>query len=190
MSRTRPSSGADDFGTVYWANSVGIKVWYFQRGSVPKDITAGAPQPQTWPTPNAFWADSSLCNIADMFVNHTAIFDTTLCGDWAEGVWGGTGVPGQSVSCQQQTGFATCAEFVQASGASFNEACESSTLTTLSVLSNSLSRLGSIKRQDIPRHLFLMITTRLAGRMLCTNRRAHSLNMLYLVETRCIRSVI
>ncbi|KAH0838482.1 glycoside hydrolase family 16 protein [Lanmaoa asiatica] len=110
---------------MYWDNNVGIKVWYFQRGSIPNDITAGAPQPQNWPTPMAFWANSNLCNISNMFKDHSAIFDTTLCGDWAEGVWGGTGVPGQSVSCQQQTGFATCAQFVQASGASFNEACES-----------------------------------------------------------------
>ncbi|KIJ22234.1 glycoside hydrolase family 16 protein [Paxillus involutus ATCC 200175] len=107
---------------MYWENSVGIKVWFFQRGSIPADITAGAPQPQNWTTPMAFWANSGACDISAMFVDHSTIFDTTLCGDWAEGVWGGTGVPGQSVSCQQQTGFATCAEFVQASGASFSEA--------------------------------------------------------------------
>ncbi|KAF9229529.1 glycoside hydrolase family 16 protein [Gyrodon lividus] len=107
---------------MYWENNVGIKVWFFQRGSIPADITAGAPQPQNWTTPMAFWSNSSACNISTMFQDHSAIFDTTLCGDWAAGVWGGTGVPGQSVSCQQQTGFATCAQFVQASGASFSEA--------------------------------------------------------------------
>ncbi|KIJ68627.1 glycoside hydrolase family 16 protein [Hydnomerulius pinastri MD-312] len=107
---------------MYWENAVGIKVWYFQRGSIPADITGGAPQPQNWPTPLAFWPNSNVCNTGAMFSDHSAIFDTTLCGDWAEGVWGSTGVPGQDVSCQQQTGFATCAEFVQASGASFNEA--------------------------------------------------------------------
>ncbi|KAF9243916.1 glycoside hydrolase family 16 protein [Melanogaster broomeanus] len=107
---------------MYWNNTVGIKVWYFQRGSIPADITAGAPQPQNWTTPMAFWANSNACDISAMFKNHSAIFDTTLCGDWAGSAWGTTGVPGQSVSCQQQTGFATCAEFVQASGASFSEA--------------------------------------------------------------------
>jgi len=125
-STTSFGSGFNSVGggvyAMYWVNSVGIKVWYFQRGSIPTDITAGAPQPQNWPTPMAFWPNSSLCNISDMFNNHNAVFDTTLCGDWAEGVWGSTGVPGQSVSCQQQTGFATCAQFVQASGSSFNEA--------------------------------------------------------------------
>lgn len=127
---------------VYWVNSVGIKVWYFQRGSIPEDITVGAPQPQDWPTPMAFWANSNLCNISDMFVNHSAIFDTTLCGDWAEGVWGGTGVPGQSVSCQQQTGFATCAQFIQANGASFSEACESPVLVYLLVTKRSVGQTG------------------------------------------------
>ncbi|KAF8559288.1 hypothetical protein OG21DRAFT_1403473 [Imleria badia] len=129
MRFSSPTSFGSGFNSVgggvyamYWVNSVGIKIWYFQRGSIPNDITVGAPQPQNWPTPMAFWPNSNLCNISNMFNDHSAIFDTTLCGDWAEGVWGGTGVPGQSVSCQQQTGFATCAQFIQASGSSFNEA--------------------------------------------------------------------
>ncbi|KAF8446147.1 glycoside hydrolase family 16 protein [Boletus edulis BED1] len=126
---SRNTSFGSGFNTVgggvyamYWVNDVGIKIWYFQRGSIPNDITAGAPEPQTWTTPMAFWPNSNSCNIANMFKNNTVVFDTTLCGDWAEGVWGATGVPGQSVSCQQQTGFATCAQFVQASGSSFKEA--------------------------------------------------------------------
>ncbi|KAG9314549.1 concanavalin A-like lectin/glucanase domain-containing protein [Chiua virens] len=120
---------------MYWVNSVGIKVWYFQRGSIPNDITAGAPQPQNWPTPMGFWPNSTDCNIGNMFKAHSAIFDTTLCGDWAGSAWGGTGVPGQSVSCQAQTGFATCTEFIQQSGASFNDACESSSFSSHLALS-------------------------------------------------------
>lgn len=45
-------------------------------------------------------------------------------GDWASAVWSGTGVPGQAVSCAQQTGFSTCSAFVQASGGSFSQACK------------------------------------------------------------------
>ncbi|KAG8219988.1 glycoside hydrolase family 16 protein [Butyriboletus roseoflavus] len=145
-SNTSFGSGFNSVGggvyAMYWDNSVGIKVWFFQRGSIPNDITAGAPQPQNWPTPMAFWANSSLCNISNMFLDHSAIFDTTLCGDWAGGVWSGTGVSGQSVSCQQQTGFATCAQFVQASGASFNEACESSAVVCIPALSRLLGQTG------------------------------------------------
>ncbi|KAG0709080.1 glycoside hydrolase family 16 protein [Suillus ampliporus] len=99
----------------------GIKVYFFPRGSVPADISAGAPQPQNWPTPMADWPSTD-CNPYQFFNTHSAIFDTTLCGDWAGAVWNGTGVPGQDVSCAQQTGFSTCSAFVQASGGSFSEA--------------------------------------------------------------------
>lgn len=99
----------------------GIKVYFFPRGSIPADISAGAPQPQNWPTPMADWPSTD-CNPYQFFNTHSAIFDTTLCGDWAGAVWNGTGVPGQDVSCAQQTGFSTCSAFVQASGGSFSEA--------------------------------------------------------------------
>ena len=43
-------------------------------------------------------------------------------GDWAGGVWNDSGIPGQETSCAQRTGYSTCDEFVQKSGASFTEA--------------------------------------------------------------------
>jgi hypothetical protein len=46
-------------------------------------------------------------------------------GDWAGNVWSSSGIPGQDQSCAQRTGFSTCEAFVQASGASFSEACKS-----------------------------------------------------------------
>ena len=46
-------------------------------------------------------------------------------GDWAGNVWSTAGAPGQEQSCAQRTGFATCADFVQNSGSSFAQACES-----------------------------------------------------------------
>lgn len=125
-SNTSFGSGFNSVGggvyALYWDNSVGIKVWFFQRGSIPNDITAGAPHPENWPTPMAFWANSDLCDISNMFHSHNAIFDTTLCGIWAGPDWNSTGSPGQSVSCLQETGYATCEEFVRANGASFNQA--------------------------------------------------------------------
>lgn len=58
------------------------------------------------------------------FYDHTAIFDTTLCGDWASGVWNTAGIPGQEQSCAQRTGYATCEQFVRAEGSAFEDACE------------------------------------------------------------------
>lgn len=113
----------DNGGGVYamqW-DSTGIAVYFFTRSSIPADITAGAPNPSLWGLPQARWPATS-CNPFTFFQNHSAIFDTTLCGDWAAGVWTGTGIPGQDQSCATITGFSTCQQFVQASGSAFNEA--------------------------------------------------------------------
>lgn len=101
-------------GGVYamqWVNS-GISVYFFPRNAIPSDITSGAPQPSTWGTPMAFWP-SSTCNPNTFFNSHSAIFDTTLCGDWAGNQWSG---------CAQSTGAATCSEYVQNNGGAFSEA--------------------------------------------------------------------
>ncbi|KAI0666248.1 concanavalin A-like lectin/glucanase domain-containing protein [Trametes maxima] len=110
-------------GGVYatlWDND-GIKTWFFPRGSIPSDLSNGAPQPTSWGTPMAAFPASS-CDPFKYFYQHTAIFDTTLCGDWAGGVWGAAGVPGQDQSCAARTGVATCQDFVLNNGASFSEA--------------------------------------------------------------------
>ncbi|KAI0700408.1 concanavalin A-like lectin/glucanase domain-containing protein [Cytidiella melzeri] len=99
----------------------GIAIYFFPRSSIPSDITANAPQPQSWGQPTAFWPAAG-CNPFEFFNDHSAIFDTTLCGDWASGVWGSTGIPGQDQSCAQRTGVATCEQFVRQSGSSFAEA--------------------------------------------------------------------
>ncbi|KII94428.1 glycoside hydrolase family 16 protein [Plicaturopsis crispa FD-325 SS-3] len=110
-------------GGVYAMNwdSTGIKIYFFSRASIPADITAGAPVPSGWGTPMGHWPAGS-CDPFKFFSDISAIFDTTLCGDWAGSAWGGTGIPGQEQSCAQRTGFSTCEAFVQASGASFSEA--------------------------------------------------------------------
>ncbi|KAK7694183.1 hypothetical protein QCA50_001363 [Cerrena zonata] len=110
-------------GGVYamqWDNS-GISIFFFPRNSVPSDITNSAPQPDSWGQPMAFWPSSG-CDPFKFFYQHSAIFDTTLCGDWASSAWTGSGIPGQEQSCAQRTGVSTCEEFIRNNGAAFNEA--------------------------------------------------------------------
>ncbi|OBZ79820.1 putative glycosidase C21B10.07 [Grifola frondosa] len=110
-------------GGVYatlWDNA-GISVFFFPRSAIPADITADAPQPSTWGQPMANFP-ASTCSPFKFFYNHTAIFDTTLCGVWAGAVWSAAGVPGQDQSCAQRTGVATCEDFVRSNGTAFSEA--------------------------------------------------------------------
>jgi len=110
-------------GGVYamqWDTS-GISVFFFPRGSIPADITAEAPQPSTWGLAMARWP-AIACDPFKFFYDHVAIFDTTLCGDWAGGVWSSAGVPGQEQSCAARTGYASCEDFVRNNGQAFQEA--------------------------------------------------------------------
>jgi len=103
-----------------WDTS-GIAVYFFPRGSEPGDLEANAPQPDSWGNPQARWPADG-CDPFKYFNNHHAIFDTTLCGDWAGGVWGSSGIPGQEQSCAARTGFSTCEGFVRARGDAMGEA--------------------------------------------------------------------
>ncbi|KZT06212.1 glycoside hydrolase family 16 protein [Laetiporus sulphureus 93-53] len=110
-------------GGVYameWTDD-GIKVWFFERSAIPSDITSGSPDPTGWATPLASWPSTD-CTTSDFFYDHSAIFDTTLCGEWAGNAWDNTGSAGQSESCASITGYSTCADFVQNSGSSFADA--------------------------------------------------------------------
>ncbi|KAK0198988.1 endo-1,3(4)-beta-glucanase [Armillaria mellea] len=110
-------------GGVYAMNwdDEGIKVYFWPKGSVPSDVDAGTPVPDRWGTPMANWP-STACNSSKYFYQHSFIFDTTLCGDWAGGAWSSSGIPGQEQSCATRTGYSTCEDFVRAKGASFSEA--------------------------------------------------------------------
>lgn len=77
----------------------GVKIWFFGRSSIPQDVISGSPDPSSWPTPKAFWS-SATCDTPSHFVDHSLVFDTTLCGDWAGQVYANSGCPG------------TCAETV------------------------------------------------------------------------------
>ncbi|KAK0211736.1 glycoside hydrolase family 16 protein [Armillaria fumosa] len=99
----------------------GIQVYFWTPDSVPSDVDAGTPVPDRWGVPMANWP-SSTCNSTKYFYDHSFIFDTTLCGDWAGSAWNSSGTPGQNQSCATRTGYSTCEAFVRASGASFDEA--------------------------------------------------------------------
>ncbi|MCJ1404530.1 hypothetical protein MMC11_007756 [Xylographa trunciseda] len=76
------SVGGGVYATL-WNASV-IAIWYWERGQVPADVTAGTPNPANWGSPAA---DFSGCLFDTYFKNMNIIFDTTFCGSWAGAVW-------------------------------------------------------------------------------------------------------
>ena len=54
-----------------------IAVNFFPHGSVPSDLEADAPLPDTWGVPMARWP-STTCDTSKFFQNHSVIIDTTL----------------------------------------------------------------------------------------------------------------
>jgi hypothetical protein len=108
--------------TVKW-DKTGINVWWFPRSTIPADITADQPMPDTWGTPMANFPSTS-CDPYKYFYDHFNIFDTTFCGDWAgaDGIWNYAGYAGQDQSCAAQTGYSSCADYVLNNGNAFHEA--------------------------------------------------------------------
>ncbi|RDW73315.1 glycoside hydrolase family 16 protein [Coleophoma cylindrospora] len=87
-------------GGVYamqWASD-GIYVWFFQRGSIPADITSGYPNTANWGTPTASFSGSG-CNFNTYFANQNIVFDTTFCGTWAGVVWGASSCASYASTC-------------------------------------------------------------------------------------------
>ena len=54
-----------------------IAVYFFPRGSIPSDLEADAPLPDSWGTPMARWP-ATTCDTSKFFQNHSVIIDTTL----------------------------------------------------------------------------------------------------------------
>ncbi|QRV76666.1 WSC domain protein [Ceratobasidium sp. AG-Ba] len=77
-----------------WQNE-GIRIWKFDRGSIPSDLQGNGakPNPDNWNTPVAAWP-ASTCNISNEVKNHNIIFDITLCGGWAGDDYKNSGCPG------------------------------------------------------------------------------------------------
>jgi hypothetical protein len=79
-----------------------IKIWFFERGSIPQDIKDGTPSPDGWGLPTSnFQGD---CDIDSNFLNHQIVIDATFCGDWAGSIWNNT--------CAASTGYSSCAAYV------------------------------------------------------------------------------
>jgi len=98
----------------------GIKMWFFQAGKVPSDITSFAPSPSTWGTPRMS-VPTSNCSPTSFFTDLMMVVDTNLAGSFTEGLWGTDNAGGQATSCKTQTGVATAAEYVTSHGSAFGD---------------------------------------------------------------------
>ncbi|KAN0099863.1 glycoside hydrolase family 16 protein [Hyaloscypha variabilis] len=105
-------NGGGVYATLW--ESTGIKIWFFERGSIPSDITADAPNPSGWGTPLVSFNGGSTCNIDSFFANNNIVFDIDFCGDWAGQLW-------DSSPCYSVFG-GTCDEFVNANPSAFSQA--------------------------------------------------------------------
>ncbi|KAF7134188.1 hypothetical protein CNMCM5793_005867 [Aspergillus hiratsukae] len=91
------SAGGGVYATEW--TSDGISIWFFGRGGIPGDISAGAPNPSGWGTPVAKFAAGS-CDFEEHFREMQIIFDTTFCGAWAGAVWGSGSCASIDSSCE------------------------------------------------------------------------------------------
>jgi hypothetical protein len=112
------SSYGDSFniagGGVYatlW-NSSTISIWHFKRSSIPEDITSTKPNPTKWGQPAAQFGGA--CDIDSHFKDHSIIFNTALCGQWAGRVWS------DCKECMAKA--STCQEFVTNNPKAFEQA--------------------------------------------------------------------
>ncbi|KAL2408930.1 putative endo-1,3(4)-beta-glucanase [Exophiala dermatitidis] len=104
----------NDFGTDYNAaggsvlatefTSDAIRIWNFQRGSVPSDIAAGSPDPEaaadSWGPPDAMFVSSGNGTFDEHFFNLKIIFNTALCGDWIDKTWNTSECASVAPTCQ------------------------------------------------------------------------------------------
>jgi hypothetical protein len=89
-----------------------IDVWFWPRAIVPADVKAGMnPDPLGWGLPTSHFALGNECSPAH-FTEHRMILNTTLCGDWAGGVFDGAGGKGP----------AACADYVKNNPSAFAKA--------------------------------------------------------------------
>lgn len=67
----------------------GVRVWVLHRDSIPSDVLAGQPNPESpeWPLPVAIFSTES-CEYKKYFGQQTIIINTTLGGDWGCGTYG------------------------------------------------------------------------------------------------------
>jgi len=93
-----------------WDPKVGIQMWFWNRNSIPSDVSSGNPNPSGWGKPYAYFQFGSNCP-STHFANHQIIFDLTFCGDWDGAVFG-TDCPNKG----------SCNSYVQNNPSAFTEA--------------------------------------------------------------------
>jgi len=92
-----------------WTNNF-IRSYFFDRTSIPADITGGMPNPSGWGKPFAYFGLGAMCP-STHFHDHHMIINLTFCGDWAGNVFNG-----------QCPGKGTCNSYVQKTPGDFKNA--------------------------------------------------------------------
>lgn len=104
-------------GGVYatYVQSNRLRIWSWPRASVPADITAGNPNPETWSTPSSdFQTANGECDVGAYFKDQTIIINTDFCGSNIDAdTWTG------ETSCSSVA--STCVEYVAENPGSFDE---------------------------------------------------------------------
>ncbi|KAI1342054.1 glycoside hydrolase family 16 protein [Xylariaceae sp. FL0016] len=72
--------------------SDGIRIWDFDRNSIPTDITNKSPDPSTWGEAAADFPNTD-CNIGNHFKNQSIVMNIDLCGQFAGNVYASSGCP-------------------------------------------------------------------------------------------------
>lgn len=107
----------DRNGGVYatWLDADFIKIYWWNRANIPKDIKAGRPDPSGWGTPATQFLKGSGCDPSKYFKGLTIIVNISLCGDNInQEIW--------DDECRQLTGVKTCDSYVANNPKAFKEA--------------------------------------------------------------------
>lgn len=93
------ANGGGVYALVWDASEAGgIEVYFWPRGSVPTDVTAGRPTGSGWGLPAAYFGFAAQCP-ATHFSDMSIVFDLVICGDWAGATFESV-CPGRG-TCQQ-----------------------------------------------------------------------------------------
>ncbi|TQV96523.1 hypothetical protein V2A60_003085 [Cordyceps javanica] len=77
-----------------------IKVWHFNRASVPADITAKQPRPEGWGKPQAVYGGSK-CDVKSHFRDMSIVLNINFCGDYGNAVWASDGCTAYAPTCSE-----------------------------------------------------------------------------------------
>lgn len=81
---------------LHWAQ--GIRIWFFPRHQIPKDIRRGTPDPSRWSEASAVFPFGPKTCSAHFFSDMRIVINLTFCGDWAGAQYKSMGCPGDCVS--------------------------------------------------------------------------------------------